>query len=289
MEPLRKTLIISTCVTHVCRSRSSWYRISRLLAGWLGGPRSSCHTNGTRWKKPTSSRRPFSWEPPPEMVCWEPTTSQQKIYQLLQRCREKTPEFFQFRFRTFLGKKLKKRHQKQILMIFMSLWVWNRFVFIDEVEGVFHNALKPRGVFPVFFDNQAYPPAMRKHWRPRNSTGGIFGVNRLPSNRCGFLWLVGGCTFFFGFLFVRLTKVWLCWEVWKITVYRSGMSVAIVDKILHHIIEALANQSDIHTHIHKKVSIFSTTKKLIFTPSTFLNMTFFVYNKIQPTHFSQLF
>lgn len=41
--------------------------------------------------------------------------------------------------------------------------------------------------------------------------------------------------------------------------YRSGISVAIVDKILHHIIEALANQSDIHTHIHKKVSIFSTT------------------------------
>eukprot|EP00434_Breviolum_minutum_P010466 symbB.v1.2.009230.t1/scaffold583.1/size184467/2 len=27
--------------------------------------------------------------------------------------------------------------------------------------------------------HRAYAPAMRKHWRPRNSTGGIFGVNRL--------------------------------------------------------------------------------------------------------------
>ena len=142
---------MSTCVTHVWHmcvqvkiKLISNFRVIGWMAGW---PHIILPYEWDEVEKPTSSRRPFSWEPPPGMVCWELTTSQHKIYQLHQRCRKKSE--FKFRFRTFLEETQKGTRGN--LIIFMSLWVWNRFVFIDEVQGVFHNVLKHRMFSDIFF------------------------------------------------------------------------------------------------------------------------------------------
>ena len=158
------------------RSRSSWYRISGLLAGWLGGPRSSGHTNSW-WKNPP---RPDGLSHGSHLPGWcaGNRLHRSKRSTNYTRGAGKTPEFFQFRFRTFL-EEAQKKAPKANLMDFYEVMSLKSIRFYRWSSGVFQNVLKTRGVFPVFFHNQAYAPAMRKHWRPRNSTGGIFGVNRL--------------------------------------------------------------------------------------------------------------
>ena len=211
MEPLRKTLIISTCVTHVCRSRSSWYRISRLLAGWLGGPRSSCHTNSW-WTPP----RPDGLSHGSHLPGWCAGNRLHRSKRSTNYCRGagKTPEFFKFRFRTFLGRN-SKRQQRQFddFYEFMSL---KSIRFYRWSSGLFHNVLK-HGVFFRYFSTT-------RPMHPQCGNIGDPGTVQVESLALIVyfqqMWVPltsWRMQRFFPFFFVRLTKVWLCWEVWKIT------------------------------------------------------------------------
>ena len=95
--------------------------------------------------------------------------------------------------------------------------------------------------------------------------------------------------FFLVFFFGEIDEGLICVGKFEKSRSRSGMSVAIVDKILHHIIEALANQSDIHTPIHKKVSTFSTANNWYLHHQHFWTWRFSCTTRFnQPIFFSTL-
>ena len=111
------------------RSRSSWYRISRLLAGWLGGPRSSGHTNGTRWKNPP---RPDGLSHGSHLPRWGAGNRLHRSKRSTNYTRgagKNSGVFFSFGFELFWKELQKKAPGSKFWWIFMSFWVWKSIRF----------------------------------------------------------------------------------------------------------------------------------------------------------------